>query len=81
MVAINAGDPADVIRKYRADEKFTFTMVMGGDTDAKNSVFSRYAVSGFPTNYLVDPAGKIVWRAEGFDEDALKAALAKLGVK
>ena len=35
----------------------------------------------YPTNYLIDADGKIVWRSVGFNEEDLRAALAKLGLK
>jgi hypothetical protein len=39
-------------------------------------------VQVYPTNYLVDAAdGKILWRGVGFDEQGLKDALAKMGIK
>jgi len=40
-----------------------------------------YGVQAYPTNYLVDPEGKIVWRSVGFDEAGLKEALKKMGVQ
>jgi hypothetical protein len=40
-----------------------------------------YGVQAYPTNYLVDADGKIVWRSVGFDEDGLRKALSDMGVK
>lgn len=40
-----------------------------------------YGVQAYPTNYLVAPDGKILWRSVGFDEGGLRAALEKAGVK
>ena len=40
-----------------------------------------YGVQAYPTNYLLGPDGKIVWRSVGFDEAGLRAALAGMGLK
>ena len=40
-----------------------------------------YGVQAYPTNYLVTSDGKIAWRGVGFNEDALRSALEKIGVK
>ena len=47
----------------------------GGDYD----VAKHYGVMAYPTNYLVGADGKVLWRAVGFDEEGLKAALKKAG--
>ena len=60
--------------------KFTFKIVMGGEGE-NYTVGKAYGVQAYPTNYLVDADGKIVWRSVGFDEQGLKDALAKMGVK
>ena len=39
---------------------------------------TAFGVVAYPTNYLIGPDGKIVFRATGFDETALRAALEKL---
>jgi hypothetical protein len=43
---------------------------------------SGYGVRGFPTSYLVDATtGKIVWRGLIFTEEALREALANMGLQ
>jgi hypothetical protein len=51
-----------------------------GDTGSP-SVFDRFAVQAFPTNYLLDSRGNVVFRSIGFDEPGLRRALARLGVR
>ena len=68
-----------MINKYVAQNKFTFPVVMGDQGD--NSIFARYGVEGFPTNYLIDRRGNVVYRSVGFDEKGLSAAMAKLGIR
>jgi hypothetical protein len=41
----------------------------------------KYGIKGYPSNYVLDPSGKIVFRSVGFDEAAIRAALTKLGIK
>ena len=74
MVAINTGDPADVIQAYMKESGFTFKAVMAGE-DAK--VPNAYRVEASPTNYLVGPDGKILWSSVGFDEQGLRDAVKK----
>lgn len=82
LVAINYGDPAATIRQYIETSKWTFRIVMGGgEKDPGFPVFSHYGVQAFPTNYVLDSTGKVVWHGVGFDEGAIRSALAKLGVK
>jgi hypothetical protein len=38
-------------------------------------------VQAYPTNYVLDLEGKVVWRGVGFNEAEIRAALEKLGVK
>jgi hypothetical protein len=38
-------------------------------------------VQAYPTNYLVGPDGKVLWRGVGFNEKALRDALAAQGIK
>ena len=44
-------------------------------------IFSDYGVQAYPTNYVVDSTGNVVFRCVGFDEAGIKKALADLGVK
>lgn len=84
LVAINGRDEADVINKYAAESKFTFQI---GMADRKQGgklydIGEKYGISAYPTNYLVDAStGKVVWRGVGFNEDAIRSALAKLNIK
>jgi hypothetical protein len=62
------------------EARLTFKLVMGGMVE-QTTVGKAYGVRGYPTNYLVDAAtGKIVWRGTIFHEDALREALANMGL-
>jgi thiol-disulfide isomerase/thioredoxin len=81
IVAVNyqANDSDQTIAKYVRDNKFSFRIVKGGSGDY--AVGKTYGVQAYPTNYLLDANGKIVWRGVGFNESALRAAIDKLGFK
>jgi hypothetical protein len=53
---------------------------MGGQGE-KYTLGKAYGVQAYPTNYLVGPDGKVLWRGVGFDEGSLRSALEKAGLK
>jgi hypothetical protein len=57
-----------------------FKIVMGGSGE-KHNLGKTYGVQAYPSNYLVDGNGGGVWRSSGFNEEALREALARLGLK
>jgi hypothetical protein len=79
LVAVNNGDSKATINRYVAQNKFSFPIVLGDQ--GSPSVFEKFGVEAFPTNYLLDSRGRVVYRSIGFDETGLRTALAKLGVK
>ena len=82
LIAVNNGDPKDRINQYVKDGSFTFPIVMGGPRNTKDyKVFEDNGVQAYPTNYVLDSDGKVVYRGVGFNESEIRAALAKLGVK
>ncbi len=82
LIAINSGDDKDTINKYIKENNWTFNIVMGGQPGgADYAIFKQYGVQAYPTNYVLDSNGKVVWRGIGFNEPEIRAALEKLGVK
>ena len=79
-MAVNAFDTDEQVQKYLKEGGFTFRVVMGG-RGQDYTLGKAYGVQAYPTNYLVDSEGKIVWRSVGFDEAGLKDALKKMGVQ
>jgi len=69
-----------VVNQYVQQGKFTFKIVLGGPEE-KYTLGKAYGVRAYPTNYLLDADGKILWRGEGFEEEELRAALGKAGLK
>ncbi len=80
ILAVNGFDSEGQIEKYLKDGKFTFKIVLG-DGDPMFALGKTYGVQAYPTNYLITSDGKIAWRGVGFDEDKLRAALEKIGLK
>jgi hypothetical protein len=69
-----------VINKYVKDNNFTFLIGMKGKGDNYDAAL-QYRVEAYPTNYVLDSSGKIIFRSVGFDEEGIRAALKKLDVK
>lgn len=76
IVAVNWSTPAETVKRLVAEQKTTFPVVLSGEAE---KVSQKYQVLGYPTYYLLDSTGKIVWRATGEDHAELVKQLAKLG--
>jgi thiol-disulfide isomerase/thioredoxin len=73
IIAINYGDSAEAIAKFIQEKSYTMPIGVGGKGEAFPG--NAYQVDVYPTNYLVDSAGTILWREAGFDEAKLRAAV------
>ena len=76
IVAVNTGDDAKTIQKLWTESKFHLRAAMQGE-----KVAGKYGVQAIPTNYVIGNDGRILARFEGFEEQGIRAALAKAGVK
>ena len=72
IIAVNLDDSADVIRDYWRDAGFTFTALRDGPG---GPTVAAFGVRAFPTNYVIGPEGRIVWRSVGWNEAAVRKAL------
>ena len=82
MVAINGIDSKETIRKYISENKFTFKVGLAGKANgAAYDIAEKYGVMAYPTNYLLDENGKVLWRGVGFNEGEVRNALTKAGLK
>jgi peroxiredoxin len=61
MLAINVGEDADTIEQFVNELGVDFPLPM--DTDSK--VAQQWPMTGLPTTFVVDPAGRLVYRAQG----------------
>lgn len=75
--AVNIGDEKDVIADYWKEGGFAFPPVR----QKEGEVSKAFGVNAYPTNYVIGPDGKVLWRAVGFDPKALEEALAKTAKK
>jgi len=72
FLAVNIGDSKEQIAQWWQEGKFTLRAVrQSGD-----AVSRAFGVQAYPTNYVVGPDGKVLYRGVGYDEEALRKALA-----
>jgi len=75
MVAINVGEPIDLIRGFMQQVPIDFTVLRAGDP----KTFSDWGLRGLPTTLVVDSRGKIVLEligpAEWDDDEILEPVL------
>jgi peroxiredoxin len=79
IVAINKVDDAAEIKTYVGKAGITFPIVM--DERDVPGVLGSYRIETYPSSYLLDSEGKIVYRSVGLDEAGLLQALSKLGLE
>jgi peroxiredoxin len=80
VVTINTMDPEDRIAAYLQSSPLPFAVLVGRERRG-STVERQYRVPAYPANYLIGPDGKVRWRNAGFDEEALRRALAAAGVR
>lgn len=61
LIAINVGEDAATVSQFLSEVSVGFPMPL--DTDSE--VVQRWPVRGLPTTYIVDPEGRLVYRAVG----------------
>ena len=70
MIAVNVGEDEDTIFSFMGDYPIDFLMLM----DQNSQVIESWPVKGLPTTYIVDPQGRLYYRAIGsraWDSDTL----------
>lgn len=68
---MDVGDEKSVIADYWREKGFTMRPVR----QKGEAVSNAFGVQVYPTNYLIGPDGKVLWRAVGWNEKTLRAAL------
>ena len=79
IVAINQFDEATEIKRYLRQSAITFPIAIG-ERDA-SGVSGSYRIEAYPSTYLLNSEGKIVYRSVGVNEAALLQALKELGLQ
>jgi thiol-disulfide isomerase/thioredoxin len=64
LLAINVGEDRDAVFRFGADYPVDFPLLL--DSDAK--VAEAWPMQGLPTTFVVDPQGRLVYRAIGARE-------------
>jgi hypothetical protein len=81
MLAINSDDEAAAITREVKASGWTFPIVLGAKEREGRNLPEAYRVKIFPTHFLIDPTGRVVYRHVGWDEAGLREALKGLGVE
>ncbi len=61
MFGINVGEDEDTIFQFTANYPVEFPLLM----DSDSSVINQWPVNGLPTTFVIDPKGRIIYRAVG----------------
>jgi peroxiredoxin len=61
LLAIDVGEDEDTIFTFTADYSVEFPLLM----DVDSSIIQQWPVLGLPTTFVIDPQGRIVYRAAG----------------
>jgi thiol-disulfide isomerase/thioredoxin len=81
ILAINSDDDREAIDRYVATSGWTFPIGLGFKERKNQNIPANFFVDLFPTNYLLDHSGKVVYRQAGWDEAGLRRALQALGFR
>ncbi|MDA8132161.1 MAG: TlpA disulfide reductase family protein [Elusimicrobia bacterium] len=76
LLAVGREHGAAELKKFLGEKRFTLPLV----PDPKRGIYSKFAASGIPRNYLIDGSGRIVFKSMGYEKsdfDSLKAAIKK----
>lgn len=77
ILGINVGEDADTIFTFTADYPVTFPLLL----DSDSSIIQKYPVIGLPTTFVINPQGRLVYKAIGtrdWNEDALVRQILEL---
>jgi thiol-disulfide isomerase/thioredoxin len=64
ILGLDIGEDANDVTKFMRSESYTFPALLGAEPD----VSAKYYVEGYPTTFVIDRNGRIVFRA--FSEDS-----------
>ena len=62
FLCVDLGDEKSVIEKYWKEKGFTMRAVR----QHESAVSDAFLVQAYPTNYLIGPDGKVLWREVGW---------------
>jgi peroxiredoxin len=74
ILGLDVGEDAATVAKFAKEQSYTFRLLLDGEPE----VTSRYFVQAYPTTFVIDRAGRIVFRDMGSDKPTdLQAAVEK----
>lgn len=76
VLPISRGEKREVVEKFIADNGYTF----GVGLDPERAIYDMYASNFVPRTFIINKAGRVVYRVAGYDEEtaeAVNAAIAK----
>ncbi len=73
LIAINAQEPADKVKKFFRDRQFSFKVLM----DTEGEVSQSYGVMGVPTYAFINKEGRIVSTSHSFSRKEYKDLILK----
>ena len=74
MLAVNVGEDEDTIFQFTASYPVEFPLLL----DRESAVIGNWPVRGLPTTFVIDPQGKIVYRAIGGRDWSTPGVLQKI---
>ena len=74
MLAINVGEDEDSVFEFTASYPVEFPLLL----DPESAVIGNWPVRGLPTTFVIDPQGKIVYRAIGGRDWSTPGVLQKI---
>lgn len=61
VLGLDVGEEAAPVKVFAKEQQYTFTLLLGAEPD----VTAKYFVEAYPTTFVVDRSGRIVFRALG----------------
>ena len=69
-----AADEHEAVRQFTAERGLTWPQIV--EPPGRRNLTALFGVRGYPTAFLLDPAGVVIYRSDGYNE-GLEAALAE----
>ena len=79
IITINMGDSPEMIRRFLEKNPVNLPILLDADAE----ISANWGVTGLPTTFVVDPEGRIAYRAMGpreWDDPALLVPIRALGL-
>lgn len=82
VITVNCWESRKEVAGYLWEHHLTMPTVLGGNEGVPNGdLAERYGIKAYPGNFIIDPAGKVLWRGAGFNEPQIRSVLEKAGIK